>query len=201
MPFRTETFVQGNYYHIFNRGVNREVIFSGAANYHYLQQLLLDYSIERQIGIVSYCLMPNHFHLLLYQNNQETISEFINVVFNAYVQSFNKQQHRRGPLFEGRFKHVHVDRQEYLLHLMRYIHLNPVIAGLVHNPEEWWFSDYGLWVANLPQVPNLREVEWERVRYFRSELGIPSPHEYKKFVRDYMETRERERELAKYLFK
>ncbi len=198
MPIRTTQFVHGNYYHIFNRGVNRERVFVSGENYCYLQQLLPKYSSQKEIGIVCYCLMPTHYHFLLCQNDGGTISEFVNTLFNAYVQAFNKQQRRRGPLFEGRFRHVHVGRQEYLLHLMRYIHLNPVMAGLVKKPEDWRFSDYGLWAANpvnLPRVGNPREVE-----RFRTELGIPSHSGYKEFVMDYLNSQEIEIQLQKYLF-
>jgi hypothetical protein len=68
-------------------------------------------------------------------------------VFNAYVQSLNKRIERRGPLFEGRFKHVLIDEQTYLMQLCRYIHLNPVKAGLVRKPGEWAFSDYLEWTG------------------------------------------------------
>ena len=73
----------------------------------------------------------------------------------SYAKSFNRRYARVGPLFQGPFKAVHVDRNEYLLHLSRYIHLNPVAAGLVASPQEWEFSSYrefvGLRKGNLPR--------------------------------------------------
>ena len=97
--------------------------------------------------IIAYCLMPNHYHFLLRQELGEPLSKFINVLFNAYVQALNRQQSRTGTLFEGRFKHVCVDEWKYLIHLCRYIHRNPVTAGLVSVPQDWAYSNFREWIG------------------------------------------------------
>jgi putative transposase len=91
--------------------------------------------------------MPNHYHFLLQQNGDSSISKFIGIVFNQYVQYTNHLNSKRGPLFEGRFKHIMVDKDEYLQILCRYIHLNPVSAGLVVNAADWKYSDYIEWAS------------------------------------------------------
>jgi REP element-mobilizing transposase RayT len=100
-----------------------------------------------KVDMLAYCLMPNHYHFLLKQLSTASLSQFIASVFNPYIQVINRQAGRRGPLFAGRFKDVLVDRDEYLIHLCRYIHLNPVEAGLVEHPEEWPFTNYLEWIG------------------------------------------------------
>jgi REP element-mobilizing transposase RayT len=145
MPYRGNVFVQGHYYHTYNRGVGKEPIFFNTDNYEYLLRLVKRYQDPYGVAIIAYCLMPNHYHFLMRQETERPLSKFINVLFNAYVQAVNRQQGRKGTLFEGRFRHVWVDRDEYLVHLCRYIHLNPVKAKLVSKPEGWPYSNYLEW--------------------------------------------------------
>ena len=135
-----------HYYHVYNRGCNRENIFANAGNYLFLLRraklLLMDFPLS----VIAYCLLPNHYHFLLRPDDDEAISRFIQRLFNSYTQAFNKQQKRSGTLFEGRAKSVLIDNEKYALHLCRYIHLNPVKAGLVTHPSEWPYSNYLEWV-------------------------------------------------------
>jgi hypothetical protein len=90
--------------------------------------------------------MPNHYHFLIYPLEDGILSRFIQRLFNSYTQAFNKQQKRSGTLFEGRAESVLVATDEYILHLCRYIHLNPVSAKLVAHPVDWPYSNYLEWV-------------------------------------------------------
>ncbi len=98
--------------------------------------------------------MPDHYHLLVYLKIDELGPRIMQPFTVSYVKAVNRQQDRRGPLFERRFQAVHVDRDETLRHLSRYIHLNPVVAGLATHPEDWAFSSYqeyvGLRRGSLP---------------------------------------------------
>jgi putative transposase len=85
-------------------------------------------SRESLVEIIAYCIMPTHFHLILKQLKDRGISIFMNNIQNSYTRYFNIRHKRKGPLWQGRFKNVLVDNDEYLLHLTRYIHLNPVTA-------------------------------------------------------------------------
>lgn len=190
IPSRQNTFVPSGYYHIYNRGVNRENIFFSEEHFLYCLRLLGKYMKSYQVTVIAHCLMPNHYHLLLRQDGEVSLSKFINVVFNAYVQALNKQLGRKGTLFEGRFKHVHVDKDEYILHLCRYIHLNPVKAALVSRPEEWAFSDYRRWVGM--QQGGLKDAEFIS-SYFAH------PEDYQRFVIEYEAEKELEKELQRYL--
>src|SRR5512139_3564361 len=110
-------------------------------------RLMKEYSLKHGAEIIAFCLMPNHYHFLLRQETGEPLSRFMQIVFNSYVQALNLQQERTGTLFEGRFKHKRVDQTEYLVVLCRYIHRNPVKAGLVAKPEDWAYSNYREWIG------------------------------------------------------
>src|SRR6266849_6500761 len=112
MPHRNNVFQQGSCYHIYNRGANREPIFRNDENYRYFLRLLISHIRDVEIGLICYCLMPNHYHLLLHQGGNVTISKALQGMLSAYSQAFNIENHRTGTLFEGRFKHVPVTRPE-----------------------------------------------------------------------------------------
>jgi putative transposase len=176
MPYRSDIFAQGEYYHIYNRGVNKRRIFFSTKNYLYCLRLLKKYSGKYHITIIAYCLMPNHYHLVLRQDSDISISKYINVIFSAYVQAVNRRLQRRGPLFESRFKTVHINKDEYILHLCRYIHLNPVKAKLVKKPEHWSFSNFLEWINQRDGL--LKDTDFIST-YFSS------PQEYQKFVTEF----------------
>ncbi len=131
----------GTFFHIYNRGVDRNTIFFDESNYWFFIKRLKEYAIS-EIDVVAYCLMPNHFHLLVHQHKPKAVSAYIGRVCKSYVHAINKQRARTGHLFEGKYKIKAIDSVQYLLHLSRYIHLNPVRASLVDKGEEWKFSSY-----------------------------------------------------------
>ena len=111
-------------------------------NYLYLLRLLKKNVNRYALSIAAYCLMPNHYHLLLKSTRDNTAAPFMQSVFGAYVQAVNRQQQRQGPLFQGRFRAILIDREGYFAHLARYIHANPVLAGLAETPQAWPYSNY-----------------------------------------------------------
>jgi len=180
MPYR-ELFVKGNYYHIYNRGASQGKIFFSNDNFLYCLKLLKKYAESYCVAIIAYCLMPNHYHFLLRQDGEISLAKFINVLFNAYVQAVNKQRERKGALFAGRFKHVHIDKNEYLMHLCRYIHLNPVAAGMVASPEDWLYSNYQEWIG----VRSGTLIDQQFVSSY-----FPQAGDYKRFVLEYQKEKE-----------
>ncbi len=134
--------------------------------------------------------MPNHYHFLLRQDGEISISKFMNGIFNRYAQGFNRQHERSGTLFEGRFKDKLVDKDSYIIQLCRYIHLNPVLAQLVAKPQDWEFSDYHEWIQ--------QRKNWQ----FDSDIireYFEHPSEYATFVTDYAEKKEKDKQFMKYL--
>lgn len=128
------------------------------------------------ISIIAYCLMPNHYHFLVRQNSDKSISDFIQAVFNSYTKAFNKRYNRSGPLFEGRFRSIEVDEQDYLIHLCAYIHLNPRKAGLRKKLGDWPYS-------NLPEWLELRKGQLFE-KSFRDQF-FKTPKRYLDFLTGY----------------
>ena len=146
MPYRRIPFLAGYIYHVYNRGAGQNVIFRSRDDYIYFTELLIKYSRILQITILAYCLMPNHFHLLLRQENNQTISRYMRIVTARYAVWFNSRYERSGTLFEGRFKAIHVDTESYLRTLCAYIHLNPVKARLSAHAAGWPYSNAAEWL-------------------------------------------------------
>jgi len=142
MPYRKAQFAQGQFYGIYNRGVGRQPMFREEENYLFLLRRVQKYASALDITVVAYCMMPNHYHFLLRQDDQVPAGRLPQRVFNSYTKAFNKRYDRTGTLFEGPFKAIHVDQDRYLLHLCRYIHANPVKHGLVSDLEQWPYSNY-----------------------------------------------------------
>ena len=96
VPRRFIEYEAGEYYHIYNRGSGRQLIFREADNYLLVLRLLKEYSARLGITVVAYCLMPNHYHFLLRQDGEQPISLLMQRVFNAYTKAYNKRYHRSG---------------------------------------------------------------------------------------------------------
>ncbi len=180
------------YYHVYNRGCNRQPIFVEADNYVYLLRKVKEYLPLYDLTIVAYCLMPNHYHLLVHVRHEDVLAPFLQRLFSAYVQAFNKQQERSGTLFEGRAKGVLVASDAYVLELCRYIHLNPVKAGLVRDPADWAYSNYLDYIGL--RTGAIRDDEFMRM-YFTSPAdyaefvtgsrhGVPDPVELEPYLLD-----------------
>ncbi len=149
MANRAFEFSVDEYYHIYNRGTDKRLIFLDEYDRNRFQILLYlcnnKESIEMRlfqgktiaeifghkrgeqyVNVGSYCLMPNHFHILLHEKEENGISSFMTKLLTAYSMYFNKKYQRTGSLFEGKFKATHADDDEYLKYLFSYIHLNPI---------------------------------------------------------------------------
>jgi REP element-mobilizing transposase RayT len=141
-------YLDDHFYHVFNRGSRSEEIFFSDANYQYFLRLIAKNASTHLVYIVAYCLMPNHYHLVLQQKVTGSISKLIQSVMTSYVQAINKKYNTNGSLFQGKAKSKLIDSDEYVLQVIRYIHLNPVSAKLVQAPEDWPFSDYRKWIEH-----------------------------------------------------
>jgi len=190
-PYRKKEFYQGGYYHLFNRGANRDLIFFNADNYVYCLKLIHKYLNNYGLSLIVYCLMPNHYHFIIRQESEGGVSEFIRDVFNTYTQAVNRQQHRKGTLFQGRFRHIHIEKDEHILHLCRYIHLNPVKAGLVTLPEQWQYSNYPDWIGERDGTLTDRSFMLD---------NFGSSRNYREFVMDYLQAKTAEKLIGKYMF-
>jgi REP-associated tyrosine transposase len=141
MPRRKVNFRAGEYYHVYNRGHNRDDIFFERENYLFFLRKVRDHLTRECCDVITYCLMPNHYHRLVKLRTPEFSKAMMSFGL-SYVKAINKRFERFGPLFQGPFSAIHVDDEPYLIHLSRYIHLNPVAADFVEHPEDWEYSSY-----------------------------------------------------------
>lgn len=169
---RKIVFINDGFYHVFNRGIEKRPVFTDKREFYRAKELLRFYQYKkipikyshfkslprekqqrlweilvqsgRIVEIISFCLMPNHFHLLLKQIADKGVSQFVANFTNAYTKYFNIKHERIGSLFEGVFKAVYVENDEQLIHLSRYIHLNPVASSLINTVqlEGYTWSSY-----------------------------------------------------------
>jgi putative transposase len=137
----------GMYYHIYNRGVSRSTLFREPTNFLFVIEKLQKYRLEHAVSVIAYCLMPNHYHLLLRQDGEESAGKVPQSVFNSYSKAYNLKYSHSGTLFEGRFRAKPVQTTTHLLHLCRYIHGNPVKDGLAADPADWPWSNYLEWIG------------------------------------------------------
>ena len=142
MARRTVKFDLQECYHIYNRGNDKQLIFLEPENYRFFLKQILKYLPVSRVDLLAYCLMPNHYHLLIRFNGLFDFSQSMKNFTISFVKAMNSRYHKVGHLFQGEFKAKHVDSTEYLLQLSRYIHMNPVFAKLVNTPEQWEFSSY-----------------------------------------------------------
>ena len=142
-------------------------------NFH--DKIVLLSGKQKIIGLIAYCFMPTHFHLILKQLKDDGVSKIMGNALNSYTRYFNIKHNRKGPLWQGRFKNVLVKTDEQLLHLTRYIHLNPVTAYLCKKPEEWGASSYHEYIRSAEN--RIRICDFDDV------LDI-EPNSYRKFVVD-----------------
>lgn len=205
MSVRNLIFANEEVYHVYNRGVEKRVIFKNQTDYQraintmrYYRYLNLELrfsyfnnlsSLERQsylrklhnqplkIEVLCYCLMPNHFHMLVRQKSDSGIKNYVAAFSNSFARYFNTKYHRVGPLFQSEFKAIRVEDDEQLIHLSRYIHINPLTSFLIkqENIESYPWSSF-------PEYLN------KTTDSFCNTLDIlehfPSTKEYKLFLLD-----------------
>lgn len=166
-----KTYAPNGYYHVYNRGVEKRRIFEDREDYQtflkYLQIYLtpasvlttqkplprfnlLSKNLAQEVRLMCFCLMPNHFHLLLKQVTRDGITKLMRQISTAYSMYFNKRNNRIGPLFQGIYKAVEIENDEYLLHLSRYIHKNPLERGISLRDFQW--SSYTYYALGNPPI-------------------------------------------------
>jgi len=192
--------VKGEIYHILSKSIAGFKIFRNDSEFTRIRNLVRYYEAEKPplkfsafmeiknkeeflqkhpakkgniVQIIAYCFMPTHLHLILKQLKDDGISIFMRNMLNSYTRYFNIKTKRKGPLWESRFKNIIVKTDEQLLHLTRYIHLNPATAYLVDRPKDWQFSSYKEFLGEV--------ADKERMCDYSRVLDIKA-QEYKKFV-------------------
>ena len=198
---RIKSYAPDAYYHVYNRGVAKQLVFKDNQDYavflniikrHLSKDITTDsYGREyekfnTEIQLLAYCLMPNHYHLFFYQNEDpRALEHFMRKIITAYGMYFNKKHKRVGPLFQDRYKAALIDTNEYLEHISRYIHLNPKD----YRTYEW--SSYGYYLG-------AKKADWLTVDVILS-IFDDDTLQYKKFVEEYVPVKEDLAEIKRYL--
>lgn len=171
-----EPLIPEAYYHIYNRANGNDRLFMSSENYRYFLQKYGEH-ISPVAHTFCYCLMPNHFHVLVrikkeeelntlqafpkYDSLEKLLSKQFSNFFSSYTQAFNKQHKRKGSLFMKNFKRKAVRDETYLRKLVHYIHYNPVEARLCKHPEDWKHSSYALLLDETKPFPERNElIQW-----------------------------------------
>lgn len=129
-------------YHILFRGVNQQNIFEENADYEKLKETILNVKEDLNFEIYAYCFMSNHVHIVLKEKNIGDISLIMKRILTKYARWYNIKYSRSGALIANRYKSVPVEIDEYFIHLIRYIHQNPIKAGIVDKVENYCYSSY-----------------------------------------------------------
>ena len=222
MPGRIVPLVFGQIYHVFNRGIDHRSTFTDRREYQrayksmsyyrlcnlpmslskYLRldndrklemNNLLDKS-EKLIEIYSYCFMPNHFHFLLKQVTDDGISKFLSNFQNSYTRYFNTKQERDGSLFLDQFKAVRIENDEQLIHVSRYIHLNPYTGFVIKRVEELLSYE---WSSFKEYLTSEKEGITERTLILSF---FPGKEKYKRFVFDQADYQKKLKEIEHLVF-
>lgn len=132
----------GLVYHVFNRAVKGTVLFSSAADYEALKGILVEAKRQLPMRILAYCLMPNHWHLLLWPFNDGDLTRFVKWLTATHASRWNRAHNRlgRGAVYQSRYKSVPVQCDHHLFSVWRYVERNPVRANLVERAEDWAWS-------------------------------------------------------------
>ncbi len=182
--------IPDSYYHIYARGGSRHDIFLEPSDYNYFLELFRRYlssedirnsagvayeKLEDDIELLAYCLMQNHFHVLVYQISEGAMQRLMRGVMTAYSRYFNTKYQRSGSLFESRYKASRITSDEYLMHISRYIHLNPI---------HWREYPH----SSLRHYIQKNDVDW--LQEGRMLDLFPSRQAYAEFVEDYEAVKE-----------
>lgn len=154
MARRARKYVRGPFYHIMCQGIKKEDVFLEKEDFEKYLYLMNKYKVEYGIEIISYCIMSNHVHLLLYSNDIKQISKYMHQINLIYAMNYNMSYERVGYVFRDRFKLEEITDINYLYYCILYIHNNPVKAGICKSPKEYKYSSYNEYLNGV-EIVNL----------------------------------------------
>lgn len=212
---RKDKFAEGEIYHIFNKSISNYGIFKDFNNSqrfinvveyynsHLITKSFSQFIIRKKynyqniiypkdftyIKILSYCIMPDHYHFLLKILTDNSLSRLINTVEDSFTRYFNIKFNRKGPLWQNSFKSVEIRSDEQLLHVSRYIHLNPTSSNLVDRPEDWIYSSYRDFISDEKILIKLIK-----------EISIDNIESYKQFVENNIKYQRELKYIKKLIF-
>ena len=169
MPRIARGFIDGFVYHVLNRGNGGQTVFHENSDYQVFSDIVKKAKRVFGVKLFAYCLMPNHFHMVVLPAKAEHLSKWMQWIMTSYVRRYHRDYGTNGHLWQGRFKSFIVQQDEHLIRLMRYVEGNPVRAGLVNTSKEWYWSSH-------------RETLGKRLRTVIDELPVELPKAWESCV-------------------
>lgn len=163
MPYRNTVFLKDGLYHLFNRGNQKSTIFFNARDYQRFLDKTAQYKSKHDIEIICYCLVPNHFHFLVRSKNTTGVQDFMKSLLSSHSHYLSIKHQLQGHLFQGPFRAKLIDAEGYLVHLSRYIHLQPV-KDIITSPRYIMRGDQKYLSMELLKI--LREYPWGSYREY-----------------------------------
>lgn len=184
MPRKIRELMSRGIYHVFNRGNDRRNLFQDDEDFHYFLNQMLVVKTELDIQLYHYCIMTNHFHLLLQIKEAETLSKFMHRIQLSYARYFKRKYSFIGHVFQERFRSPRIPEESYYLQCGRYIERNAVKAGLVKDSSQYEWSSASYYASgklNLLITPNLYYQEMgltpeQRQLNYRRFLSVDEPY-------------------------
>ena len=177
-------FLPNEFYHVYNRGNNKQILFIEEENYMFFINKMQK-ELQNFADIVAYCLMPNHYHLLIYTNNingsnHSSLNRKLGTLQSSYTRAFNLRFNRTGSLFQLKLKCKILNKNEHQLRTcFHYIHQNPLKAKMVNRMEEWRFSSYKTYFNHFDGALINRKIAFEyiaipesREKFIEESLGV-----------------------------
>ena len=187
MSRRDRELVDGGYYHIVTRGIDKRKLFRYKQDYRYFLQVIKKYLLKFKVNIIHYCFMSNHIHLLIKAEKAEDLPKFMQVVLQVYAIHFRKKYHSFGFVFQNRYKSCFIDKDSYLLECARYIERNPLRAGIINVLLEYSWSSFSFYAEGIdegiiktknPLYLELGRTEQERQQRYREYVSQERPYEH-----------------------
>jgi len=164
-------------YHVLNRGNGKQNVFHKEQDYKVFIDLMKEAKNRYPVNIFSYCLMPNHFHMILMPLKVRELSKWMQWLMTSHVRRYHKHYGTSGHIWQGRFKSFIIQKDNYLLTAIRYVEGNPVRAGLVNSAREW------LWSSHM-------ETANEKSRFLVDKIPIELPSDWTKYVDESLSDKE-----------
>jgi len=158
MPRTARASAGGICYHVINRGNGRATVFHGDGDYRAFLSLLGEAASKVAMPVLGYCLMPNHFHLLLWPNEDGDLSRFMQWLMTAHVRRYHSFRGSSGHVWQGRYKAFPIQQDGHLLTVLRYVERNPLRAWLVRRAEAWRWSSLSARSGNVERPSFLRDI-------------------------------------------
>jgi len=172
MPRISRGLVDSSVYHVINRGNGGQVVFHKGKDYEAFIGIMEEAKVNYSVKVFAYCLMPNHFHMVLMPDKAEHLSKMMQWVMTSHVRRYHRHYGTSGHIWQGRYKSFLIQKDSHLLAVLRYVESNPLRAGLVNSAKDWLWSSYLESTGKRPRLL-IDEVPIELPKDWGKDVGEP----------------------------